>query len=549
MDGVVNLTAMLLRLPPSIARFRALLVAPLASLFLAFAPDEPPLAAPVVQRWREQLAAGRVQAAQETVAAMVAAPHSRAGLLLYEAALRAERRIARADAKQPDLARERAALLAERAAADPSATSVRRRLDERLALLERDEVEQAALRQVEERLREVARAGYRRVVALLLDDAADELARLLLQELVEERELVADLLLIELLGAVRSPRVMVPLMELLRDKAVAVELKITALVALGRRGDPGATPAAAMALGHADWRVQVEAVEALRRFHQPSSIALLIQQLERADGRLRDDLGRALVSLTGQRFAADAATWRRWWAEAGGSFVPPPAPAAPLLANAADTANAPESAADGAAGGATGGATGGTQFFGVGSFSKRVVFVVDLSGSMREPAPRGTDRSAARTKLEVAASQLAAALAALPSDARFEVITYADTASAVFGALELADDAHRQQALAAVRARATGQGTNLFGALEAAFAVGESAKRRGSGGPAVDTIFFLTDGQPTAGRIVAPERILSAVADWNRTRRVRLHAIGIGAHDRAFLAALAEQNSGTYVAR
>ncbi|MBL8840155.1 MAG: VWA domain-containing protein [Planctomycetes bacterium] len=536
---------MLLRLPPPIARLRALLIAPLASLLLAFAPDEPPLAATVVQRWREQLAAGRVQAAQEAVAAMVAAPHSRAGLLLYEAALRAERRIARADAKQPDLARERAALLAERAAADPSATSVRRRLDERLALLERDEVEQAALRQVEERLREVARAGYRRVVALLLDDAADELARLLLQELVEEREAVADLLLIELLGAVRSPRVMVPLMELVRDKATAVELKIAALVALGRRGDAGATPAAAMALGHADWRVQVEAVEALRRFHQPSSIALLIQQLDRADGRLRDDLGRALVSLTGQRFAADAATWRRWWAEAGGSFVPPPAPAAPLLATAAD----PASGAEGAAAGADAGGAGGTQFFGVGSFSKRLVFVVDLSGSMREPAPRGTDRSAARTKLEVAASQLAAAIAALPSDARFEVITYADTASAVFGALELADDAHRQQALAAVRGRGTGQGTNLFGALEAAFAVGESAKRRGSGGPAVDTIFFLTDGQPTAGRIVAPERILAAVADWNRTRRVRLHAIGIGSHDRAFLAALAEQNSGTYVAR
>ena len=516
------------------------LLALLAGLSLASVREEAPLSAATVQRWREQLAAGRVQAAQETVAAMVAAPHSRAGLLLFEAVLRAQRRIVRADAKFPELERDRTAIEVERAAADPTATSVLRRLDERLAAVDRDSVELAAQRQVEERLREVASAGYRRVVPLLLDDASDELARLLLQELADERDLEADLLAVEWLGAVRSPRMMVPLMELVRDKAVAVEIKIAALVALGRRGDPGATPAAAAALGHLDWRVQVEAVEALRRFHQTSSIPLLIAQLERADGRLRDDLGRALVSLTGQRFAPDAPTWRRWWEEAGGTFVAPPAPTDPPAAVATAAPGEPAAGAN---------APGGTQFFGVGSFSKRVVFVIDLSGSMRERATSGTDRTTTRTKLEVAASQLAAALGSLPSDALFEVITYADVARGVFGGLEPADDAHRQQALAAVRANTPSRGTNLHGALEAAFQVGESGRRRGSGGPAVDTIFFLTDGQPTAGRVQAPERILSAVADWNRTRRVRIHAIGIGAHDRAFLAALAAQSGGTYVAR
>ncbi len=509
----------------------------LGGLFSTAAAGEPPLDALQVQRWREQLAAGRVQAAADAIAAMVAAPHSRAGLLLFEARLRARRRVVRADAKLPELERERAEISAQRSAADATATSVRRRLDERLADLLREIAEISATRQIEERLAEVDRAGYAELVGKLLDDGADALSLLLLQKLTDERELDADLLVIEMLGPVASPRVMVPLMELVRDKGSPVEVKIAALVALGERGDAGATPAAAGALDHSDWRVRAEAIEALRRFHQASAIPLLIAHLEHADGRLRDDLCRALASMTGQRFAADAATWRRWWSEAGGTFLAPPAP----------TASQRSDGTEEAAGGAP---DGGTQFFGIGTFSKSVVFVLDLSGSMREPARRGTDTTTTRTKLEVAVSQLAAALAALPSDARFEVITYADEAQPVFGALELADDRHRNEALAAIRTRQPSQGTNLYGALQAAFAVGAGEGRRaGRAGPSVDTIFFLTDGRPTAGRLQAPELILRAVAEWNRGRRVRLHAIGIGQHDRKFLGELAAQNRGDYTAR
>ncbi|HEU4561989.1 MAG TPA: hypothetical protein VFS20_29450 [Longimicrobium sp.] len=76
-------------------------------------------------------------------------------------------------------------------------------------------------------------------------------------------------------------------------------------------------------------------------------------------------------------------------------------------------------------------------------------------------------------------------------------------------------------------------GTSIRAALQAAFAV------RG-----VDAIYLLSDGEPTDAD---PNTILAEVAQWNRTRRVRVHTIGVG-DDRGepFLCALAEQNNGLY---
>ena len=65
----------------------------------------------------------------------------------------------------------------------------------------------------------------------------------------------------------------------------------------------------------------------------------------------------------------------------------------------------------------------------------------------------------------------------------------------------------------------------------------------------IDTIFFLTDGFPTAGLVRVPEQILREVAGINRSMRVRIHAVGVGEHDRGFMQALAEQNGGMYVAK
>ena len=89
----------------------------------------------------------------------------------------------------------------------------------------------------------------------------------------------------------------------------------------------GAPEEAVDALEHRDWRVQSEAVELIRVLHRRSSIPFLIERLAVLDGRLRDDVGRALNSLTGQKFAPDAKFWQNWWAENRDTFVMPAEPA------------------------------------------------------------------------------------------------------------------------------------------------------------------------------------------------------------------------------
>ncbi|MBM4014521.1 MAG: VWA domain-containing protein [Planctomycetes bacterium] len=500
--------------------------------------DEAPLDGTVAQRLRERLAAGRIAEAQAAIAEMQAAPHSRHGLLLWEATLRALRRLDVLERDLPRLETDRAAAQAELAALrDSTSTSQKKRAEARLAALDAELGERSAQLLVEERIEAVARAAYADLLPKLLPDACDELARQLLRKLAQERDALADRLTIEMAAPVPSGRVMVPLMALLHENATAVELKVALLVGLGRRGDAAAAPAVVPALDHADWRVQVEAIEALRRFHQASSIPLLIARLEAASGRVRDDLGVALQSLTGEKLAADADAWREFWRRTGGNAPRPPHPVP--RDRAAQLAAAEQAATT---------AAGGTEFFGLGSYSKRLLFVLDVSGSMRQAAQIGTDRT--RTKLQVARAHLRQAIAQLPSDALFDVVLYAGEVRTCFGRPVPADDTGRQAA-AAFLDTVLGEGTNIHGALQAAFALAVAGGRSpGTAPPAIDTIFFLTDGQPTAGRVQSPESILREVAAWNRARRLRIHTIGVGAdHDRAFLAELAAMSGGTYAAR
>jgi Ca-activated chloride channel family protein len=111
-------------------------------------------------------------------------------------------------------------------------------------------------------------------------------------------------------------------------------------------------------------------------------------------------------------------------------------------------------------------------------------------------------------------------------------------------------------ATAAARARATDfvtplepiGGTNIYDALETAFKMSNAATADGKDYKTVyDTIFFLTDGTPTAGKVQDPDKILAAVTEWNRTARIVVHVIGVGdSCDEKFLKALASQNGGQF---
>src|SRR5262249_1278579 len=67
----------------------------------------------------------------------------------------------------------------------------------------------------------------------------------------------------------------------------------------------------------------------------------------------------------------------------------------------------------------------------------------------------------------------------------------------------------------------------------------------------VESIYILTDGEPTGGQIVAPNAILAAIYTPNRLLGPSIHPIAIGpGRDGSmlsqFLQGLAEQNYGQY---
>jgi hypothetical protein len=63
----------------------------------------------------------------------------------------------------------------------------------------------------------------------------------------------------------------------------------------------------------------------------------------------------------------------------------------------------------------------------------------------------------------------------------------------------------------------------------------------------IDTVYFLSDGRPSIGKLVDTIEILKEVRRYNELFRIVFHAIAIGDFEKEFLRDLATQNGGVYV--
>ncbi len=324
------------------------------------------------------------------------------------------------------------------------------------------------------------------------------------------------------------------------------------------------------------WQVRTVAIRGIQKKRIHRAVGPLIQALALEDGRLTLEIDGALQALTGKTYYGDANLWRRWWAVNKESFERK-VREAEQSGSAGDLGEA--ASRDGHGGGHGGGAVT-TSFYGIKTASKRIVFVLDISGSMREEAsvtggesspqvtggpangPGSRFRPKDDTKIEVAKCELKKAIANLPDDAHFNIVFYHHDVEVYRKKMVGAGEMAKKAAYAYIDGKTPAGNTNIHDSLMQAFdivmpATVKRAKAGGvqvTGGPAkkvtrggVDTIFFLTDGKPTAGKLVEPEAILAAVKDWNVTRRIQIHTVGVGEHDASFLQRLAEQNGGTYV--
>jgi len=160
-------------------------------------------------------------------------------------------------------------------------------------------------------------------------------------------------------------------------------------------------------------------------------------------------------------------------------------------------------------------------------FAEKMVFVIDISGSM------GGDRIVAAKR------ELLVAIAGLRESCQFAIVTFNDRASAWQRQLVPATDRNKLAAKTFVDGLGVGGSTASYSALDLAFTFDTEA------------IYFLSDGAPTTGNIIAPVDIVSAVTATNKIRRISIYTIGVGAGFPGspldvFLKTLAEQNLGVY---
>lgn len=269
-------------------------------------------------------------------------------------------------------------------------------------------------------------------------------------------------------------------------------------------------------LGHKVWQVRLAAVQGLGRVRSVDAVGPLIDRLESGDSkRLERAVAASLYRITGMNFGDDAGLWRNWWKDAEEGFRAPP---------------------DGGELRPAGRRTVAT-FYGLPVDSDRVIFVLDQSGSMSNRRKKQKGESRRHTELQYATEETLRVARRLGNDAKANVICFEGQVHPWKDHLMPMGSRNLGALTRYLRARRPAGATNLFDALEQALGIAE-----------VDTVYLLSDGSPTAGRLTAAEQILDAVREINRTRRIAIHCVSLG-NDSELLQRLAEENSGVYVRR
>jgi len=175
------------------------------------------------------------------------------------------------------------------------------------------------------------------------------------------------------------------------------------------------------------------------------------------------------------------------------------------------------------------------DFYGIHTRSKRILFCIDVSTSMgfpmdgmggkREPRQRRTVRELTRT------------LRSLPAHIEFNVLLFSGRRAQLWRRLKAATEPNLAEAIAYVTEPALQPGTDIYGAAEAALRSG------------ADTVFLLTDGEPSQGLYLDSALLWEEIAARNELLGVRFHCIGLSRDQNTeLLYQLARRSGGRFVA-
>ena len=301
-------------------------------------------------------------------------------------------------------------------------------------------------------------------------------------------------------------------------------LRNAALTELGRSGHGGSEQgfgALVAGLGHADWSTRLAAARALEVLREPRVVAPLVERMQQETGRPALELGAILFRLTGQPFRGRASAWKAWLDDTGSKVVLLEPGQLRRLQEEEETRRLKEVSK--------------AAFFGIRVESHRVVFVLDISGSMLEELRARYVGEKGDYRIDRAKKELRQVVENLDEGALFNVIAFNSAVMPWQETVSTSSGATRAECDAWIEKLGALGGTNLFDSLRAAF-----------DDPDVDTIVVLSDGEPSVGELTEPSAIRDEVQRWNRDRGIVIHTVAMGGSFK-ILEWLAEDSGGLHV--
>ncbi|MFN0206181.1 MAG: HEAT repeat domain-containing protein [Planctomycetota bacterium] len=391
-------------------------------------------------------------------------------------------------------------------------------------------------------------------------------ARLEIEKLIKDTDWLTRTRSAEALGRIGAPESAELLLPLTKDAESNV--RVAAIDGIAAIGQEASAPALIAALTDKNWRVRASAIAGLGRVRSKDALAPLVGIVESDEGRLVEDASKTLKLLTGRDFGKDYNSWKRWY-DAYGKDPNYKLPTVQELA----AIDAKREAAPRA------GETGVVkerkiaEFLGVETPSKKILFIIDCSGSMEDlvvEKERYRDRKyPGFRKMDIVKEELARTIERLDTKTDFAIATFATKVKPwKRGELVNANSINRAAAVDFARSLEPIGGASKQDLASAGFggaaALGEGktnthgALMHGLGNPKrgviekdyttqIDTIFFLSDGKPSTGDLVDTDDILAAVYEANSQKKITIHVLGIGDFEKGFMKQLAEHNGGVFV--
>ncbi len=307
-------------------------------------------------------------------------------------------------------------------------------------------------------------------------------------------------------------------------KSEDFEVRNLALESLGQTKEQKALEKLVAALNDTSWSVRLAALDALAHMRVKEAIGPIVERMAKEDGRMLQEFSLTLWRLTGQGYGENPKGWENWWKANGERFE--------FLTE--EQLNSVKTGEEEYRLRQTTRVE--SKFFGLRIISHRVIFIIDVSGSMQEVLNSEYDGKTGTPRMEVARKELDRCIQGLDPSAFFNILTFStDVDRWMDGALAVANDKNREEARTYVGKLKEGGGTNLYGAIQEAFKDLD-----------VDTIFILSDGEPSVGDEIDPVVIRDHVKAWNEHRGIQINTISVGGQFQV-LEWIAEDSGGTNI--